>query len=66
MHWSQLCFSSQLQTYAKAGMSLWLMWCGCGSEHRGMPVNNVTHTDGGCGDSRNQVQKFGAMGVPVI
>jgi len=40
-------FSNQLQTCVEAGISLSLMECDCGSEHRGMPDNRVSHTDGG-------------------
>ena len=47
-------YGSRLQNVAKTGISLPLMWCGWASEHRGMPVNSVSHTDGGCGDSRNR------------
>jgi len=53
------CFGGGLQKIGGNGMSLTLMWCGCGSRRRGMPDNRVLHTDGGCGDSRNPVKKCG-------
>ena len=53
------CYEGGLQMIAETGISLSLMWCGCGSERRGMPDNSVSHTEGGCGNSRNQGKKCG-------
>jgi hypothetical protein len=58
-------FSNQLQKVAEKGMPLTLMWCGCGSERRGMPDNRVSHSEGGCGDSRNQVKKCGGRPTAI-
>jgi hypothetical protein len=59
------CFGGGLQKVAGNGMSLTLMRCGCGSWHRGMPNNSVSHTDGGCGDGRNQMKTAAVVRLPT-
>jgi hypothetical protein len=60
------CFGGGLQKIAGKGMSLTLMWSGCGSEHRGTRANRVSHTDGGCGDGLNQVKNAAPWGCRCL
>jgi hypothetical protein len=60
------CFGGGLQKIEENDKSLTLMGCGCGSRRRGMPNNSVSHTNGGCGDGRNQVKNAAVVRLPPV
>ena len=61
----KFCFGGGLQKIGGNGISLSLMWCGCGFRASGAADNSFSHTGGGCGDSRNQVETAAVGRLPT-
>ncbi len=62
---ANFCFGGGLQKVGGNGMSLTLMWCGGAVQSIGGCQTIAFHTDGGCGDSRNQVKNAAVVRLPT-